>query len=127
MAVNVRQLFPLQQVRARRIDVSRYLKLDGGRYLIAAALMLSLMSLLTLGQTGRLATQGYEITALEAQKTVLLRERNGMLLRLAQAQAFDKIQPRATELGLRPAQLEQVRYVSLETVPDTTAIQIAAP
>ena len=54
MAVNVRKLFPLEQARERRLELMRYLRLDGGRYLIAAALLLSLMSLLSLGQTGRL-------------------------------------------------------------------------
>ena len=56
MAVNIRQLFPLQQAKARRSQLARYLRLDGGRYLIGAALILSLMSLISLGQTGRLAT-----------------------------------------------------------------------
>ena len=35
MAVNMRQLFPLQQAKVRRSQLARYLSLDGGRYLIA--------------------------------------------------------------------------------------------
>ena len=34
MAVNIRQLFPLQQAKVRRSQLARYLSLDGGRYLI---------------------------------------------------------------------------------------------
>jgi hypothetical protein len=60
MAVNIRQLFPLQQARVRRSQLTRYLKLDGGRYLIAAALILAKLSQISLAQTGRLATQSYE-------------------------------------------------------------------
>jgi hypothetical protein len=127
MAVNVRQLFPLQQARERRIDLSRYLKLDGGRYLIAAALLLSLMGLLTLGQTGRLATQGYEITALETQKTQMLRERSEMMLRLAKAQGLELVERRAVEQGLRPAQIDQVRYLTLDIAPEEVAARETTP
>jgi hypothetical protein len=59
MAVNIRQIFPLQQAKVRRLELGRYLHLDGGRHLIAAALLLSLLSLISLGQTGRLAAQGH--------------------------------------------------------------------
>jgi hypothetical protein len=113
MAVNVRQLFPLQQAKARRIQLPRYLQLDGGRYLIAAAVLLSLMSLLSLGQTGRLATKGYEIAQLQTRKTELLRERSALQLRLSEAQALASIERRAVQQGLRPMQPEQARYITI--------------
>ena len=85
MAVNIRQLFPLQQAKVRRSQLARYLSLDGGRYLIAAAVILSLMSLISLGQTGRLATQGYELAQLQTERTQLLRQRSALQLQLSEA------------------------------------------
>lgn len=113
MAVNVRNLFPLQQAKARRSQLPRYLQLDGGRYLIAAALLLSLMSLITLGQTGRLASKGYEIAQLQEHKTELLRERSTLNLRLSEAQSLAEVQRRATELHLRPMTAEQAHYITI--------------
>ena len=43
MAVNIRQLFQLQQAKVRRSQLPHYLQLDGGRYLIAAALILAML------------------------------------------------------------------------------------
>lgn len=114
MAVNVRQLFPLQQAKERRVELSRYLRLDGGRYLIAAAVLLSLMSLISLAQTGRLATQGYEIAQLQTDKVTLQRERNDLLLRLSRAQSLENIERRAKDLQLRPITPDQARYITID-------------
>jgi len=113
MAVNIRQLFPLQQAKVRRSQLPRYLRLDGGRYLIAAALILSLLSLISLGQTGRLATQGYEIAQLQTERTMLLRERSALQLRLSEIQSLPKIEQRANALNLRPMTPDQARYVTV--------------
>jgi hypothetical protein len=113
MAVNIRQLFPLQQAKARRSQLARYLRLDGGRYLIAAALILSLMSLISLGQTGRLATQGYEVAQLQDDRTQLLRQRSALLLRISEAQSLPKIEQRANGLGMRPMAPDQARYITV--------------
>jgi len=118
MAVNVRNLFPLQQAKARRSQLPRYLQLDGGRYLIAAALLLSLMSLITLGQTGRLASKGYEIAQLQEHKTELLRERSTLNLRLSEAQSLAEVERRATELHLRPMTADQARYITITPQSD---------
>jgi hypothetical protein len=115
MAVNIRQLFPLQQAKVRRVQLARYLSLDGGRYLIAAAVILSLMSLISLGQTGRLATQGYEVAKLQDQQTELLRQRSALQLRLSEAASLLKVDDRAKGLGLRPMTPEQARYVTIAT------------
>lgn len=120
MAVNIRQLFPIRQAKLRRSQMPRYLQLDGGRYLIAAALLLSLMSLITLGQTGRLTSQGYQLAQLQAHRTDLLRERNTLNLRLSEAQSLAEIERRARELKMRPMSAEQARYI-------TIAPQDAAP
>ena len=98
MAVNIRQLFPLQQAKVRRSQLARYLSLDGGRYLIAAAVILSLMSLISLGQTGRLATQGYELAQMQTERTQLLRQRSALQLQLSEAASLLKIDQRATAL-----------------------------
>jgi len=113
MAVNIRQLFPLQQAKLRRSQLTRYLRLDGGRYLIAAALILAMLSLISLGQTGRLATQGYELAELQTERTQLLREHSALQLRLSEAQSFLKIEGRATALKLQPMTPEQVRYITI--------------
>jgi len=119
MAVNVRQLFPLQQAKARRSQLPRYLQLDGGRYLIAAALLLSLMSLVSLGQTGRLAAKGYELAQLQEQKTELLRERSALNLRLSEAQSLAEVERRAKELHMRPMTPDQARYITIAPQPET--------
>jgi hypothetical protein len=113
MAVNIRQLFPLQQAKARRGQLQRYLKLDGGRYLIAAAVIFALMSLISLGQTGRLATQGYEVAQLQLEYTQLLRERSALQLRLSEAQSLQQIQQRAKSLNLRPMTPDQAKYITI--------------
>lgn len=127
MAVNLRQLFPLQQAKERRIELGRYLRLDGGRYLIAAALILSLISLISLNQTGRLAAVGYEITTLRDQKTLLLRDQNRLLLRLSQAQSLDAIEQRAADLKLRELTPEQQRYVIVDRPTAVIPAQPARP
>lgn len=114
MAVNIRQLFPIRQAKERRIALTRYLRLDGGRHLIAAALLLSLMSLISLGQTGNLAAKGYELSQLQAQRSVLMRERNRLLLELSKAQSLESVERRAVELGLRPLTSDQARYVTID-------------
>jgi hypothetical protein len=127
MAVNLRQLFPLQQAKERRIELGRYLRLDGGRYLIAAAFVLSLISLISLNQTGRLAAIGYEITTLRDQKTMLLRDQNRLLLRLSQAQSLDAIEQRAVNLKLRELTPAQQRYIVVDRPVDPIPAQPAQP
>jgi hypothetical protein len=113
MAVNVRKLFPLEQAKARRLELARYLRLDGGRYLIAAALLLSLISLISLGQTGRLATRGYQLAQLQTQQTELLREHSALLLQLSEAESLKSVEKRAKMLNLRPMAPEQARYITI--------------
>lgn len=121
MAVNVRKLFPLEQARARRLELSRYLRLDGGRYLIAAALLLSLMSLVSLGQTGRLATKGYQLAQLHTEQVELLREHSALLLQLSEAESLTSVEKRAKTLNLRPMAPEQARYITITPVPGDQA------
>ena len=92
MAVNIRQLFPIEQAKARRGQLTRYLELDGGRTLIVAAVIFALLSLISLGQTGRLATQGYELANLQRTRTELLREHGALQLQLSEAQSLPAIE-----------------------------------
>jgi hypothetical protein len=114
MAVNIRQIFPIQHAKERRIELARYLRLDGGRHLLAAVLLLAFMSLLSLGQTGQLAAQGHTLTSMQQQKVQLLQDRNSMLFRLSQAQSLDSVERRAVNLKLRPLTADQVHYLTLE-------------
>jgi cell division protein FtsL len=125
MAAIPQSHLPLRQAKASRRRLPYYLRLDGGRYLIAAAVVLSLMSLLLLGQTGRLATKGYEIGQLQAHRTELLREINAARLRLSELGALTRIEQRAKEAGLRPATDEQTRYITV--APRQAESQRTAP
>ena len=123
MAVNIRQLFPIQQARARRTQLGQYLQLDGGRYLIAAAVIFALLSLISLGQTGRLATQGYELANLQQAQRELTRQHGALQLQLSEAQSLLKIEGRAKALNMQPMTPGQVRYVTIAPPPPAAAEQ----
>jgi hypothetical protein len=111
MAINTQRISLIEQARARRITLPRYFKLDGSRYLLGLVVILCLMSLIALAQTGVVATKGYEIANLQAEHTQLMRERSQLLARQAQATNLEQIRRRAAQIGLRPMTDEQVRYV----------------
>lgn len=90
---------------------------DGSRYLVRVILLLCLMSLITLGQTGVVATKGYAVATLHMQRTELIRTRNHLEARYAAAQSLDHIRKQAERIGLRPAHRDQMQYI---TVVDTT-------
>lgn len=113
MALRTQRISPLNQAKARRSALPRYIHIDVSRSLLIAVVMLCLMSLIALGQTGVVATKGYAIVELEAQRTHLLRERSQLQLRYAEAQELRRIHARAGEIGLRPAASEQIRYITL--------------
>ncbi len=119
MAVTLKPLYPtIRAAKERRIELLRYLRLEGGRRLIAAALLLALMSGLNLAQTGRLATQGHAVAQLQRRQTELLRERSNLQLRLARAQSLADIERRAERLNLRPMKPEQARYITIGALAD---------
>jgi hypothetical protein len=119
MAVTLKPLYPtIREAKERRVELARYLRLDGGRRLIAAALWLALMSGLTLAQTGHLATQGHAVAQLQRQQTLLLREQSNLRLRLARAQSLADIERRALRMNLRPMRPEQARYITIGTTAD---------
>lgn len=125
MALNTQRLTPLHQAKARRSVLPQYLDIGVSRSLLIAVIMLCLMSLIVLGQTGVVATKGYAIVELEAQKTTLLRERSQLQYRYAEAQELKRIHARAQDIGLNPAQSDQIRYITL-TEDDMTHVLLSS-
>lgn len=113
MAVNTHRTSSIQQARARRLELPQYLRLDGSRYLLGLVVILCVMSLIVLAQTGVVATKGYAIGELEAQKVRLEREYAQLEVQYARAQALDHVQERAEQIGLRPRTVDQVRYIEV--------------
>lgn len=127
MAVNTQRMSPIAGARARRLALPHYLRLEGSRYLLGLVAILSLMSLIVLLQTGAVSTRGYAIARLEAEKTQLVRERTLLLERQARAQSLDRVRYQAEQLGLRPLQSDQVRYLSLPEVQTPPGMMAANP
>jgi hypothetical protein len=113
MAVNLQRFSSISQARERRISIPQYLRLDGSRYLLGLVLILALMSLIVLAQTGVVATKGYAISHLEDEKTALIRERSQLQVREAHAQSLELVRRRAEQIGLRPITPDQVRYLNI--------------
>jgi type II secretory pathway pseudopilin PulG len=111
----------IKEARSRRLDLPRYLKLSGGHYLLGLVVILCLTSLIALAQTGVVATKGYAIVDLQAERTVLLRERTQLQARQAVAQSLEQIRSRADALGLRPTTPDQVRYIDIVVADERTA------
>jgi hypothetical protein len=122
MAINSQRISLIEGARARRMALPRYLRIDGSRYLLGLVLILSLMSLIVLVQTGVVATKGYALASLEGEKVILLRERSLLQERQARAQSLDRIRRRAEQLGMQPVTADQVRYVDLMIKPATVPL-----
>lgn len=127
MAVNTQRISPIEGARARRLALPRYLRLDGGRFLLGLVIILCSMSLIVLVQTGIVATKGYAISALETEKVELSRERSLLQERQARAQSLDRIRRRADEIGLRPITDDQVRYMELPELAAPAAAPTPEP
>jgi hypothetical protein len=98
--------------------------ISSSRYLVRIVFLLCLMSLITLGQTGVVATKGYAVANLAQQRTELIRMRNQFEMRYAAAQSLENIRNRAETIGLRPISREQVRYI---TIVDKNVVQSQSP
>ncbi|MFV9504914.1 MAG: hypothetical protein AB4911_10165 [Oscillochloridaceae bacterium umkhey_bin13] len=126
MAVNTQRVSSLQGARARRLALPTYLRLDGSRYLLGLVLILSLMSLIVLAQTGVVATKGYAIAKLERERVTLLRERTLLQERQARAQSLTRIMIEAEKIGLRPQTADQVRYLDIPQLPPPASIPLTS-
>ncbi len=114
MAIPLRQLIPLQQARLRRIEIGRYIKLDSGSGYIAVAILCALMGLALITQTVRVAQIGSEISALQKQKTTLVRTQKDLQLRVANAQSIPYLLDYVNKSGMVPLDQVDVEYVVLE-------------
>ncbi len=126
MAVQIPQFSPLQQARTRRRELMQYLNLDGSRYLLGVVVLLGLMSMIALVQTGVVATKGYAIVALEQRINTLQRENGKLHMELAAAQSLTLVRERAAVLGLRITAPDQVQHITLEPLT-ASALLPAAP
>ncbi|WP_026370140.1 hypothetical protein [Kallotenue papyrolyticum] len=121
MAINQRML-PLYAARLRRAQLPvGYFKLGETGLLLGAVVVVCLLSILYLAQTGRVASAGYRLQALEQEHIELLREAEQYEFRIAQASRLDVIAARAEQLGLRPASGSQLQYATIE-LPTTPAV-----
>ncbi|OAN49059.1 hypothetical protein A6A03_07060 [Chloroflexus islandicus] len=119
MAVRSEQIPALLgRVRLRRIDLSRYLKLDGARYMLLLALICCLLSVLTLLQSGLVARMNYELVELRQQQVQLTREYSQLQEQLARVQSVEARLKRAAELGFRQPTPDQLRYVRIPNLPN---------
>ncbi len=113
MAVHAQRLSFLRQIKRRRHTFSHYLTSHSSRYSIWIIVLLCLISLLTLGQTGMVATKGYAVAELQSQRTELLRDMTHLEVQLASSRSLDRVRSRAEHMGMRPATRNQIRYVTI--------------
>lgn len=113
MAIPLRHLFPLQQVRRQRWELSRYVQMGASRGYLVAAIFLAILGVATIGQTVRVAQTGHEIDKLLREQTKLEREYKSMILQIADAQSIERITKYADESGMIPVQDTEVYYMVL--------------
>ncbi len=119
MAVRIEQIPAIVgRVRWRQIDFSRYLRLDGARYLLLLTLIVCLLSLVTLVQSGLVTGMNYELVALRQQQVQLNREYSRLQEQIARVQSVESRMKRATEMGFRPPTPEQIHYIRIPNLPE---------
>jgi len=114
MAIPLRQLFPLQQARLRRLELGRYVRLDESRTYIALAFLLALMGIVTVAQTVRVAQTGHQIDMLLLERTQLERAQKTMMLQIADAQSMQRVEAYAKETNMIPNQDVTIQYMILK-------------
>jgi len=119
MAVRIEQIPAIVgRVRWRQIDFSRYLRLDGARYVLLLTLIVCLLSLVTLVQSGLVTRMNYDLVALRQQQVQLNREYSRLQEQLARVQSVASRMKRATDMGFRPPTPEQIRYIRIPNLPE---------
>jgi len=119
MAVRIEQIPAIVgRVRWRQIDFSRYLRLDGARYVLLLTLIVCLLSLVTLVQSGLVTRMNYGLVALRQQQVQLNREYSRLQEQLARVQSVESRMKRATDMGFRPPTPEQIRYIRIPNLPE---------
>jgi hypothetical protein len=114
MAINQR-MFPLHTARIRRAQLPiGYFKLGEPGLVLGAIVVVCLLSLLFLAQTGRVASAGYRLQELEREHVLLVQQAELYEFRIAQASRLDVVATRAEKLGMRRASNDQIRYATIE-------------
>ncbi|MBA3946285.1 MAG: hypothetical protein H0X37_17185 [Herpetosiphonaceae bacterium] len=108
------QPMPLHTARLRRDRAGSYFQLGSAGLLAGAVVVVCILSILYLAQTGRVATRGYKLQALQAEEKVLLRVAEQDQYRIAMANRLDVIQSHAVTLNMHPATVAQTRYVTIQ-------------
>lgn len=117
------EALPLQHARERRVQHPKYFRLGAPGLIAGSVITVCLLSLLYLAQTGRVATRGYVLQELQADRVGLLREAEQFEYRIAAANRLDSVETRATALGLRRAAPAQLRYATIELPPGPVVAQ----
>jgi len=117
------EALPLQHARERRVQHPKYFRLGAPGLIAGSVITVCLLSLLYLAQTGRVATRGYVLQELQADRVGLLREAEQFEYRIAAANRLDSVEARATALGLRRAAPAQLRYATIELPPGPVVAQ----
>ncbi len=105
----------MSPARLRLVRVPRRpFRLGETSLMLVAVVMICVISILFLAQTGRVVTSGYQLQELEREHAQLLREAEQYQYRIAKANQLDQVAERAHELGLREAKGEQLRYATIE-------------
>lgn len=109
--------------RVRQISVPRVFPANELRLVVGAIVIVCILSILFLAQTGRVATAGHRLEAIEREHVALVQEAQQYEYRIARASRLDMVAERAARLGLRPATSEQLVYetVDLPMVPVTAS------
>lgn len=102
------------QVRQVSVSVPRVLHVDALKLVVGAVVIVCILSMLFLAQTGRVASAGFQLQALEREQVALMVEAEQHKYRIARASRLDVVAERATRLGLRPATGEQLQYATIE-------------
>ncbi len=119
MAVRIEQIPAIVgRVRWRQIDFSRYLRLDGARYVLLLTLIVCLLSLVTLVQSGLVTRMNYDLVALRQQQVQLNREYSRLQEQIARVQSVESRMKRATDMSFRPPTPEQIRYIRIPNLPE---------
>lgn len=114
MAVVQRKL-PLQSARLRRMHIpNAYFKLSESWLLAGVFVIVCILSIMFLAQTGRVATEGYRLQELQREYLQAQNETEQYEFRIAQASRLELIADKAQKLGLRQATNEQTRYATIE-------------
>ncbi|GAC1360032.1 MAG: hypothetical protein NVS4B8_15130 [Herpetosiphon sp.] len=120
MAISVQQL-PLQTARNRRALAGPYVQLGSAGLVALAFIVVCVLSILFLAQTGRVATRGYYLQALQTEEKTLKRQGEQFQYRIAAANRLDALQVRAVKAGLRPITPAQTRFITIELPAGTPA------